>query len=140
MSSGNTGCSLSHQRLGQLDPDTLNAVLNNCRIKAVFGGLPATEARLMAEELFLNQVDPKKVKLEIRQTAFRPVYARDKDICAHEHHWIQHLAFGDGWKRERLLPWRRPRSWYQHDLPLPTTARVIGAVSPRPRAAPAFRC
>jgi hypothetical protein len=69
---------LSHQRFGQLNENITDAVLTNCRIKAVFGGLTAASARLMAEELFIRKLDPKKIKAAIYQTKFWPVYGRDK--------------------------------------------------------------
>jgi hypothetical protein len=69
---------LAHQRFGQLDKDLCDAVLTNCRIKAVFGGLPVESARLMAEELFIGELDPKKIKVSIYQTKFWPKYSRDK--------------------------------------------------------------
>lgn len=69
---------LSHQRFGQLDPNIIDAVLTNCRIKAVFGGLPYESAKLMAQELFIRELDPKKIKVAIYQTKFWPEYRRDK--------------------------------------------------------------
>jgi hypothetical protein len=69
---------LSHQRFGQLDENMIDAVLCNCRIKATFGGLPVKSARLMAEELFIGELDPKKIKVAIYQTKFWPQYRRDK--------------------------------------------------------------
>jgi hypothetical protein len=63
---------LAHQRFGQLDENITDAVLTNCRIKAVFGGLTAAAARLMAEELFINKLDPEKIKVAIYQTKFWP--------------------------------------------------------------------
>jgi hypothetical protein len=63
---------LSHQRFGQLDENITDAVLTNCRIKAVFGGLTAQSARLMAEELFINKLDAEKIKVAIYQTKFWP--------------------------------------------------------------------
>ena len=69
---------LAHQYFEQLDEEVTAAALNNCGIKAVFGGLSATNARLMAEELFLGKLDPKKVKASIYQTKFWPEYRRDK--------------------------------------------------------------
>lgn len=65
-------CLLSHQRFGQLDDNITDAVLTNCRIKTVFGGLTAASAELMARELFLSKLDPKKVKAAIYQTKFWP--------------------------------------------------------------------
>jgi len=69
---------LSHQRFGQLNENIIDAVLTNCRIKAVFGGLTAGSARLMAEELFIGKLDPMKIKAAIYQTKFWPKYGRDK--------------------------------------------------------------
>ncbi len=69
---------LAHQRFGQLEEDITDAVLTNCKIKAVFGGLRAESARLMAEELFIGKLDPMKIKAAIYQTKFWPVYGRDK--------------------------------------------------------------
>jgi hypothetical protein len=69
---------LAHQRFGHLDENMTDAVLTNCRIKAVFGGLPSSSARLMAEELFLGELDPRKIKVAIYQTKFWPKYSRDK--------------------------------------------------------------
>jgi hypothetical protein len=69
---------LAHQRFGQLDEDLQDAVLTNCRIKAVFGGLPVEAARMMAQELFIGQLDPMRIKVAIYQTKFWPKYSRDK--------------------------------------------------------------
>jgi hypothetical protein len=69
---------LAHQRFGQLDENLIDAVLTNCRIKAVFGGLPYESAKLMAQELFIGEMDPKKIKAAIYQTKFWPQYSRDK--------------------------------------------------------------
>src|SRR5581483_7700137 len=63
---------LSHQRFGQLDDNIIDAVLTNCRIKAVFGGLPYENAKLMAQELFIRKLDAKKIKAAIYQTKFWP--------------------------------------------------------------------
>ncbi len=69
---------LAHQRFGQLDENLVDAVLTNCGIKAVFGGLSVPNARRMAEELFIGQLDPLRIKVAIYQTKFWPTYARDK--------------------------------------------------------------
>lgn len=73
---------LAHQRFGQLkdekNKDILDAVLTNCGIRAVFGGLPVESARVMAEEMFIGKLDPKKIKVAIKQTKFWPQYKRDK--------------------------------------------------------------
>ena len=68
---------LAHQRFGQLDEDMTDAVLTNCRIKAVFGGLPIQSAELIAKELFIRELDPRKIKVAIYQTKFWPQYQRD---------------------------------------------------------------
>lgn len=69
---------LSHQRFGQLNEEIEDAILANCRIKTVFGGLRTEDARRMAEELFIGKVDPMKVKVAIYQTKFYPRYGRDQ--------------------------------------------------------------
>ncbi|HTM13810.1 MAG TPA: TraM recognition domain-containing protein, partial [Bryobacteraceae bacterium] len=69
---------LAHQRFGQLDEDIIDAVLTNCKIKAVFGGLRAESAEMMARELFIGKLDPMKIKAAIYQTKFWPTYSRDK--------------------------------------------------------------
>ena len=69
---------LAHQRFGQLDENLMDAALTNCGIKAVFGGLSMPNARQMAEELFVGELDPKRIKVAIYQTKFWPKYARDK--------------------------------------------------------------
>ncbi len=69
---------LAHQRFGQLDENIIDAVLTNCAIKACFGGLPVRSARMVAEELFIGELDAKKIKMAIYQTKFWPEYRRDK--------------------------------------------------------------
>jgi hypothetical protein len=69
---------MAHQRFGHLDENLTDAVLTNCGIKAVFGGLPVESARVMAQEMFIGDLDPKKVKAAIYQTKFWPEYRRDK--------------------------------------------------------------
>src|SRR5205823_8481437 len=69
---------MAHQRFGQLDQNLIDAVLTNCGIKAVFGGLPVESARIMAQEMFIRELDPKKIKVAVYQTKFWPEYRRDK--------------------------------------------------------------
>jgi hypothetical protein len=69
---------LSHQRFGQLNEDIEDAVLTNCRIKTVFGGLRTEDARRMAEELFIGKLDAKKIKVAVYQTKHWYKYTRDK--------------------------------------------------------------
>ena len=72
---------LSHQRIGQLEQQQDKGVadaIDNCQIKAVFGGLGTPGARKMAEEIFIGQLDPTRIKFAIWQTKFWPEYRRDK--------------------------------------------------------------
>jgi hypothetical protein len=69
---------LAHQRFGQLDENVIDALHTNCRIKAVFGGLPYESAKVMALEMFIGELDSKKIKVAIHQTKFWPQYGRDK--------------------------------------------------------------
>jgi hypothetical protein len=69
---------LSHQRFRQLNEDIEDAILANCRIKTVFGGLRSEDAERMAKELFIGQLDPKKIKAAIYQTKHWYRYTRDK--------------------------------------------------------------
>lgn len=85
---------LAHQRFGQLDKDLTDAVLTNCRIKAVFGGLPVESAKLMAEELFIGELDPMKIKVALYQTKFWPKYSRDK-VYGYSHSSGRSLGRGD---------------------------------------------
>jgi hypothetical protein len=62
---------LSHQFLSQfIEPATgdrrlLDSVLNDARVKIVFGGLADEDADKMARELFRHHMDPDKVQLEL---------------------------------------------------------------------------
>ncbi len=69
---------LSHQRFGQLNEEIEDAILGNCRIKTVFGGLRTEDAERMAKELFIGQLDPKKIKAAIYQTKHWYKYVREK--------------------------------------------------------------
>jgi hypothetical protein len=69
---------LSHQRFGQLNEEVEDAILANCRIKTVFGGLRTEDSRRMAEELFIGKLDPKKIKASIYQTKHWYKYTREK--------------------------------------------------------------
>jgi len=69
---------LSHQRFGQLNEEIEDAILANCRIKTVFGGLRTEDAERMAKELFIGQLDPKKIKAAIYQTKHWYKYVREK--------------------------------------------------------------
>lgn len=52
---------LAHQRLKQLEKvigeDGLDAVMNGCQTKVVFGGLGYKDAKTMVDDLFLGQID-----------------------------------------------------------------------------------
>lgn len=69
---------MAHQYFEQLDEDVTAAAMNNCQIKACFGGLSADNATKMAREMFIGKLDPKKIKVAIEQTKFWPQYRRDK--------------------------------------------------------------
>ena len=67
---------LAHQRLAQLDredPDVMSAVMTNCKVKVVFGGLEYPEAQRMTRELFTGEIAGERVKHVTTQTKFRPV-------------------------------------------------------------------
>lgn len=67
---------LAHQRLHQLErdsPDILSAVLTNCKIRIVMGGLSRRDAEIAARELFTGSVHGSEVKHINRATKFRPV-------------------------------------------------------------------
>jgi hypothetical protein len=94
---------MSHQRFGHLDEDIEDAILTNCRIKTVFGGLRADDAKRMAEEMFIGKLDPKKIKAAIYQTKHWYKYTRDK-VYSHSvtysesegHSTSQGDSFGSG--------------------------------------------
>jgi uncharacterized membrane protein YgcG len=55
---------LAHQHLGHLldNQRLLQSVLTNARIRAVFGGLPYTDACLLANEMFLPDLNTRQIK------------------------------------------------------------------------------
>ena len=55
---------LAHQHLGHLvdNPRLLQSVLTNARLRAVFGGLPYDEACLLANEMFLPDLNTRQIK------------------------------------------------------------------------------
>ena len=56
---------LAHQRLGQLreaGESIYNAVMTGAQTKIVFGGLEAADARLMAENIFIGELDLEEAK------------------------------------------------------------------------------
>ena len=73
---------LLHQRFGQLgadfDANLAEAAITNCKIKVVMGGMPVKTCRFLAEELFIAELDPEKIKLAIWVVKFWPKYGRDK--------------------------------------------------------------
>ena len=108
---------LAHQRFGQLDENIADAVLTNCQIKAVFGGLPAENARRMAEELFIGKLDPKKVKAALYQTKFWPEYRRDKVYSKTSSHaaaagTMQSTASGDFSGLASGTAYFQPEQWF----------------------------
>jgi len=108
---------LSHQRFGQLDENIIDAVLTNCAIKACFGGLPATSARMMAEELFISELDAKKIKVAIYQTKFWPEYRRDKVYTRGTSHasssgTAHHAAYGSSTSTSDAASFFMPNEWF----------------------------
>lgn len=72
-----------HQHLTQLqeqDQWTYDSVMGNAKTKIVFGGLTKPNARIMVDEMFVNQIPYDEIKFFIEQTKFWPVYMRDKVI------------------------------------------------------------
>lgn len=55
---------LAHQHLAHLasNPRLLQSVLTNARIRAVFGGLPYEDAALLANEMFLPDLNSRQIK------------------------------------------------------------------------------
>lgn len=55
---------LSHQRLGHLqrDPELLESVLTNARMRAVFGGLPYSNTHILTMEMALHRINENRVK------------------------------------------------------------------------------
>ncbi len=107
---------LAHQRFGQLDIDLTDAVLTNCRIKAVFGGLPVDMARMMAQELFIGELDPMRIKAAIYQTKFWPKYGRDKVYTSSS---STGRSEGEGQNRtsgESALRWKGNSSYSRNGL------------------------
>ena len=86
---------LSHQRFGQLTEDIEDAILTNCRMKTVFGGLRTEDAKRMAEELFIGKLDPKKIKVAIYQTKHWYKYTRDK-VYSTSTSWSETDSYSDG--------------------------------------------
>jgi TraM recognition site of TraD and TraG len=108
---------LAHQRFGQLDENIIDAVLTNCAIKACFGGLPATTARMMAEELFIGELDAKKIKIAIYQTKFWPEYRRDKVYTSGTSHassagTTHHTASGSSAGMSNASSFFMPNDWF----------------------------
>src|SRR5207248_2931881 len=61
---------LAHQSIDQLDYQLQDAVFANCHIKAVFGGLPESSARVVADQMFLRDLDATKICVALYQMKF----------------------------------------------------------------------
>lgn len=59
---------LSHQRFGHLDENLTDAALTNCKIKAVFGGLRYEDACILANEMFLPDLNTRQIKKAYNHT------------------------------------------------------------------------
>jgi hypothetical protein len=86
---------LNHQRFGQLNEEIEDAILTNCRIKTVFGGLRTEDARRMAEELFIGKLDAKKIKAAIYQTKHLYQYSREK-VYSKSRSYTESDGYGSG--------------------------------------------
>ena len=124
---------LAHQRFGQLDENLSDAVLTNCRIKAVFGGLRVEMAKMMAEELFIGELDPMKVKVAIYQTKFWPQYSRDK---VYSRSWSTGQSHGEGQNaasgyssESTASEFFQPQDWFGDALVGTTASLVHGSSS-----------
>lgn len=63
---------LAHQHLAQLaeeDPYVYGSVMGSARTKVVFGGLQHDDAKIMAQNMFMGQLDPDAIKLILRRQA-----------------------------------------------------------------------
>ena len=86
---------LSHQRFGQLNEEIEDAILTNCKIKTVFGGLRTEDSKRMAEELFIGKIDPKKIKAAIYQTKHWYKYTREK-VYSKSTSWSESDSYSEG--------------------------------------------
>ncbi|MDQ6759600.1 MAG: type IV secretion system DNA-binding domain-containing protein [Acidobacteriota bacterium] len=68
---------LAHQWLEQLGENVTKAVLSSCRIEAVFGGLPTFSAGIIAERMFIRDLDATKILVAIYQTRFWGQYSHN---------------------------------------------------------------
>jgi hypothetical protein len=96
---------LAHQHLGQLPPELLGSVLTNAKFRVVFGGLPRTDAEILARELFTGLVTGERVKHRTIQTKFWPrIEERDTETYAESASegetesdgWSEGAAYGGG--------------------------------------------
>ena len=122
------------------------ATLTNCRIKAVFGGLTAASARLMAEELFINKLDPMKIKVAIYQTKFWPKEETRQVRTRGTSHtsssgWSESSASGTSICQQhgrilwaRAVVWHRAVNGQQQPVAVPATASLPAAVRRVPTA------
>lgn len=83
---------LAHQFLSQLQQVLLqdwryyHAVLSACRVRLVFGGMPVTDNKTMAEEMFWRQMDPELVKNKIYHWA-QLSYVKEVEIHSSTSNW-----------------------------------------------------
>ncbi len=112
---------LAHQRLGHLQdkyPDVLDAVLTNVKTRAVFGGLSREAAKLMVEEMFVNQLDLKQIKKAIFQTKFWPKYSRDKVYSSGTSH-TESSTTSSVYSTGQATQWQMEEGWF--GVPGPST-------------------
>jgi hypothetical protein len=78
---------LSHQRFGQLDEALLDGVLTNCKIRSVFGGLRYEDGCLLANEMFLPELNTRQIK----KAYYHTIHLYDEQTRKVRSH-----AFGEG--------------------------------------------
>jgi len=81
---------LAHQRLRQLakviGEDGYDAVMNGCQTKVVFGGLSYEDARILVDNLFINQINYQ----EWKDLLLKPT------VVGYNRTWFQSYALGKG--------------------------------------------
>jgi hypothetical protein len=78
---------LGHQRFGHLNNDVKDAVLTNCKLRAVFGGLRYDDSSLLANEMFLPDLNTRQIKKAYHHTIH---------VYEEEQRTIQSQSSGEG--------------------------------------------
>jgi hypothetical protein len=87
---------LAHQHLSHLQkqPTLLDSVLTNARIRAVFGGLPYESAVLLANEMFLPDLNTRQIKKAYYHTIH--LYQKEIETAKSRSH-TRGTAIGENW-------------------------------------------